>query len=110
MSLYHFSVKQVLRGKGQTVVGSAAYISGQKLHNDYYEEIHDYTRKQGVIYDEIMLPDYVPDRFSDRQTLWNERSMPDTINSILYNRYLLLIIFLFCLLCQAPMCLCSCGK
>ena len=72
MSLYHFSVKQVSRGKGQTVVGSAAYISGQKLHNDYYEEIHDYTRKQGVIFDEIMLPDYVPDRFSDRQTLWNE--------------------------------------
>ena len=72
MSLYHFSVKQVSRGKGQTVVGSAAYISGQKLHNDYYEEIHDYTRKQGVIYDEIMLPDYVPDRFFDRQTLWNE--------------------------------------
>ena len=69
MSLYHFSVKQVSRGKGQTVVGSAAYISGQKLHNDYYEEIHDYTRKQGVIYDEIMLPAYVPDRFSDRQTL-----------------------------------------
>ena len=72
MSLYHFSVKQVSRGKGQTVVNSAAYISGQKLHNDYYEEVHDYTRKQGVIYDEIMLPDYVPDRFSDRQTLWNE--------------------------------------
>ena len=33
-----------------------------------------------------------------------KRSMPDTINNILYNRYLLLIIFLFCLLCQAPMC------
>ena len=72
MSLYHFSVKQVSRGKGQMVVGSAAYISGQKLHNDYYERIHDYTKKKGVIYDEIMLPDYVPDRFSDRQTLWNE--------------------------------------
>ena len=30
MALYHFSVKQVSRGKGQTVVNSAAYISGQK--------------------------------------------------------------------------------
>ena len=29
-----------------------------------------------------------------------KHSIPDTINSILYNRYLLLIIFLFCLLCQ----------
>ena len=36
MALYHFSVKQVSRGKGQTVVNSAAYISGQKLYNDYY--------------------------------------------------------------------------
>ncbi len=26
MALYHFSVKQVSRGKGQTVVNSAAYI------------------------------------------------------------------------------------
>ena len=34
MALYHFSVKQVSRGKGQTVVNSAAYISGQKLYND----------------------------------------------------------------------------
>ena len=33
MALYHFSVKQVSRGKGQTVVNSAAYISGQKLYN-----------------------------------------------------------------------------
>ena len=27
MSLYHFSVKQVSRGKGQTVVGSAVNIT-----------------------------------------------------------------------------------
>ena len=49
MALYHFSVKQVSRGKGQTVVNSAAYISGQKLYNDYYGQVHDYTRKSGVI-------------------------------------------------------------
>ena len=45
MALYHFSVKQVFRGKGQTVVNSAAYISGQKLYNDYYGQTHDYTKK-----------------------------------------------------------------
>jgi len=48
MALYHFSVKQVSRGKGQTVVNSAAYISGQKLYNDYYGQTHDYTKKSGV--------------------------------------------------------------
>lgn len=72
MSLYHFSVKQVSRAKGQSAVNSAAYISGQKLYSEYYEQSHDYTKKHGVIYTEIMFPDYVPKSFSDRQILWNE--------------------------------------
>jgi hypothetical protein len=72
MALYHFSVKQISRGKGQTVVGSAAYISGEKLYNEYYDETHDYTRKRGVLFTEIMAPDYVPKRLHDRETLWNE--------------------------------------
>ena len=72
MALYHFSVKQVSRGKGQTVVNSAAYISGQKLYNDYYGQTHDYTKKSGVVFTEILTPEYVPERLADRETLWNE--------------------------------------
>ena len=72
MALYHFSVKQVSRGKGQTVVNSAAYISGQKLYNDYYGQTHDYTKKSGVVFTEILTPEYVPERLIDRETLWNE--------------------------------------
>ena len=72
MALYHFSVKQVSRGKGQTVVNSAAYISGQRLYNDYYGQTHDYTKKSGVVFAEILTPEYVPERLSDRETLWNE--------------------------------------
>lgn len=72
MSLFHFSVTQKSRGAGQSVVSSAAYISGSKLHDDYYGENPDYTRKGGVLYTEIILPEHVPDRFSDRELLWNE--------------------------------------
>ena len=72
MALYHLSVKQVSRGKGQTVVNSAAYISGQKLYNDYYGQTHDYTKKSGVVFTEILTPEYVPERLTDRETLWNE--------------------------------------
>ena len=54
------------------VVNSAAYISGQKLYNDYYGLTHDYTKKSGVIFTEILTPAYVPERMSDRETLWNE--------------------------------------
>ena len=45
MALYHFSVRNVSRGKGQMVVASAAYISGQRIFDSYYNKIHDYTSK-----------------------------------------------------------------
>nr|WP_288547516.1 MobA/MobL family protein [uncultured Blautia sp.] len=72
MALYHFSVRHVSRGKGQMVVASAAYISGQRIFDSYYNKIHDYTSKSGVIFTEILTPEYVPERLNDRETLWNE--------------------------------------
>ena len=73
MSLYHFNVKQVSRGKGGCAVASAAYISGEKIQDDYYGKIHDYTKKGGVIHSEIILPDNAPERFNDRKTLLRNR-------------------------------------
>ena len=54
------------------MVNSAAYISGQKLYNDYYGQTHDYTKKSGVVFTEILTPEYVPERLTDREILWNE--------------------------------------
>ena len=72
MALYHFSVRNVSRGKGQMVVASAAYISGQRIYDGYYNKIHDYTSKSGVVFTEILTPEYVPERMTDREILWNE--------------------------------------
>jgi hypothetical protein len=72
MALYHFHVEQIKRGEGRTAVASAAYRAGEKLHNLWDGETHDYTKKGGVILAEILLPEYAPQRFSDRYTLWNE--------------------------------------
>ena len=72
MALYHFHVEQIKRSEGRTAVASAAYRAGEKLHNLWDRETHDYTKKGGVILSEIILPEYAPERFSDRYTLWNE--------------------------------------
>ena len=71
MALFHFSVTQVRRGAGQSVIASAAYRAGEKLYSEYYGETNDYTRKGGVIHTEILLPPHAPDKYSDRATLWN---------------------------------------
>jgi Ti-type conjugative transfer relaxase TraA len=69
--IYHLSVKVVSRGKGQSVVASAAYRASEALHDERYGLTHDYTRKQGVEHSEILLPEGAPQWMADRQTLWN---------------------------------------
>lgn len=71
IALFHFHVTQIKRSAGQSVVASAAYRSGEKLHSEYYGEDSDYTRKGGVICSEILLPPHAPPEYADRQTLWN---------------------------------------
>ena len=49
MALYHFHVTQIKRSEGRTAVASAAYRAGEKIHNLWDGETHDYTKKGGVI-------------------------------------------------------------
>lgn len=64
-------MRQIKRSAGQSAIAAAAYRAGEKLYSDYYGEYSDYTRKGGVIYSEIFLPDYAPPKYQDRATLWN---------------------------------------
>ena len=68
---FHFSVNIISRGKGKSAVAGAAYISGEKIKNEWDGVTHDYTKKQGVISKEIYLPDHAPEEYKDRKTLWN---------------------------------------
>lgn len=71
MAIYHCTCKIISRGQGRSAVGAAAYRSGEKLYNEYDGIEHDYTKKGGVVYSEIMLCKNAPKEYQDRQTLWN---------------------------------------
>lgn len=53
-------------------MASAAYRSGEKLRNEETGLIHDFTKKRGVILNEIILPEHAPERYRNREILWNE--------------------------------------
>lgn len=72
MSIYHCSIKIISRAGGRSAVASAAYRSGEKLYNDETGIVHDFTRKGGVEYTEIMLPANAPTKYLNREILWNE--------------------------------------
>jgi len=71
MAIYHCSIKIISRGKGKSAVAAAAYRSGETLTNEYDGITHDYTRKGGIAYTEILLPDNAPREYADRNVLWN---------------------------------------
>ena len=72
MAIYHCSIKILSRSTGGSAVGAAAYRSGEKLINERDGVTHDYTKKQDVVYGEIIAPKNAPDWATDRERLWNE--------------------------------------
>lgn len=72
MAIYHFSAKVISRSTGRSAVAAAAYRSASRLYDDRTAQAFDYSRKTGVLHSEILLPDGAPERWSDRQALWNE--------------------------------------
>ena len=71
MAIYHLEAKVVSRGTGRSAVAASAYLSCSKILNDYDGVQHDYTRKQGLVWQQVFLPVAAPAEWQDRETLWN---------------------------------------
>ena len=71
MAIYHLEAKVISRGAGRSAVAASAYMSCSEILNDYDGVQHDYTRKQGLVWEQIFLPDNAPKEWNDRSTLWN---------------------------------------
>ena len=71
IAIYHMSAKVVSRGAGRSAVAASAYLSCSRMYNDYDGVQHDYTRKHGLIFQEVLLPPMAPPEWKDREQLWN---------------------------------------
>ena len=71
MAIYHLEAKVVSRGAGRSAVATSAYLSCSRLYNDYDGIQHDYTKKQGLVWQQVFLPEYAPQEWKDREQLWN---------------------------------------
>ena len=71
MAIYHLEAKMVSRGAGRSTVAASAYLSCSRMLNEYDGVQHDYTRKQGLAWQTVFLPDMAPAEWQDREKLWN---------------------------------------
>ena len=78
MAIYHLEAKVVSRGAGRSAVAASAYLSCSRLYNDYDGIQHDYTKKQGLVWQQVFLPEYAPQEWQDREKLWNAAEEVET--------------------------------
>ena len=71
MAIYHLEAKVVSRGAGRSACAASAYLSCSAIYNDYDGVQHDYTRKGGLVWEQVFLPECAPSEWQDREILWN---------------------------------------
>ncbi len=71
MAIFHCQSKPISRSTGRSATAAAAYRAADRIVDERTGEIHDYTKKAGVVHREIVTPGGVPDWASDREKLWN---------------------------------------
>ena len=72
MAIYHFSMKVVSRANGSSAVAAAAYRSGSRLEDERLGRAQDFSAKSDVVHSEVMLAEGAPERWLNRERLWNE--------------------------------------
>jgi len=68
VAIYHLSAKTVSRSEGRSATAAAAYRAGAKIVDERTGEVHDYTKKGGVLHADLILPS---GETADRSAFWN---------------------------------------
>ena len=71
MAIYHLEAKVISRSSGRSAVAAAAYMSCSEITNEYDGVNHDFTRKHGLVWEQVFLPANAPMLWCDRRMLWN---------------------------------------
>lgn len=82
MAVPHFSVSIVARGSGRSAVLSAAYRHCAKMDYEREARTIDYTRKQGLLHEEFVIPVDAPEWL---QSLIADRSVVDA-SEVFWNK------------------------
>lgn len=73
MTMVHIATKAISRKAGQSAVACAAYRAGDVLEDAKYGKVHDYSKKDGVMSSDIVIPASLKglDVKINREILWN---------------------------------------
>jgi hypothetical protein len=68
VATFHLSAKPISRSAGRSATGAAAYRAGVEITDERTGQVHNYTRKTGVLHSKIILPE---GGTANRSEFWN---------------------------------------
>ncbi|WP_340648708.1 MobA/MobL family protein [Pseudoxanthomonas winnipegensis] len=78
MAIYHATMKSFSRGKGDSSVAAAAYRAGFVLVDESTGLGHDYSRRHGVAFYQMLAPRGAPQWCLDAQKFWVANEAAET--------------------------------
>lgn len=78
MAIYHATMKSFSRGKGDSSVAAAAYRAGFVLVDESTGLGHDYSRRHGVAFYQMLAPRGAPQWCLDAQKFWLANEAAET--------------------------------
>lgn len=70
MKTVFMRVQNIGKCNNKSAIAASAYRSGTKMYDETKDKMYNYSSKKEVVYDAIMLPEYAPPKYQDKQTLW----------------------------------------
>ncbi|WP_420007571.1 MobA/MobL family protein [Xanthomonas sacchari] len=86
MAIYHSHMKSFGRGKGDSSVAAAAYRAGFDLVDEATGLRHEYSRRYGVAFAQMLAPKGSPNWCLDAEKFWNANEAAETRKNALVAR------------------------
>lgn len=92
MKTVFMRISNIGKSNNKSAIAASAYRSGTKMYDNTTNKTYNYSNKKEVVYDAIMLPEYAPPKYQDKQTLWQTIQDNETASDARYCKDIMIAI------------------
>lgn len=92
MKTVFMRIRNIGKSNNKSAIAASAYRSGAKMYDESKNKMYNYSNKKEVVYDTIMLPPNAPQKYKDKQTLWQDVQDNETTSDARYCKDIMIAI------------------
>ena len=92
MKTVFMRIRNIGKSNNKSAIAASAYRSGTQMYDKTKDKMYNYSNKKEVIYDTIILPPNAPEKYQDKQTLWQTVQDNETASDARYCKDIMIAI------------------